>query len=48
MDDVNRYDCVCDKGYWGTNCEKRIINEEGKEPSVEKLGRTLQMGFGDY
>ena len=29
VDGVNRYDCECSKGYWGVNCEKKIINEEG-------------------
>ena len=34
MDGVNRYDCVCNKGYWGTNCEKKIKNEEGKVAAI--------------
>lgn len=30
VDGVNRYDCVCNDGYWGTYCEKKIHNPEGK------------------
>ena len=26
---MNRYDCECRKGYWGVNCEKKIIKEGG-------------------
>lgn len=29
VDGVSCYDCYCNKGYWGVNCEKKIINEEG-------------------
>ena len=31
MDGVNRYDCKCNNGYYGTNCEKKIIDEKGED-----------------
>ena len=27
VDGVNRYDCICNKGYWGTNCDKEVKRE---------------------
>lgn len=29
LDGVNTFDCVCDKDYWGVNCDKKIIEEKG-------------------
>ncbi|KAM7439890.1 eye photoreceptor cell development [Porites harrisoni] len=35
VDGVNRYDCICNKGHWGKNCEKEIKREfEGECPNL--------------
>lgn len=35
IDGVDRFECSCNKGYFGSNCEKKIINEQ-ECPEIER------------
>lgn len=42
VDAVSHFECICNEGYYGDSCEKKIISEEGKT-----LGMTPVTGCDD-